>query len=321
MSATSFKGSLNIGESSLNEAIESNIVSYIDWGMLQLGAFNNVRIESSGAFGGSLARLRPVDDPRYAAGRVWESYRKNWVWESGVSAAQPPIAVSGIYVNNSFLPNGSGYYINYINGQVIFNSGISINSNVKVEYSYKWVDVLGSESVSWFRKSQTRSFRLDDETFIVNSGNWSDLAETRLQLPFIAVEVVGKGYEGYQIGGGQWVRPDILLHIVAEDSSTAKKIASILSEQNESSIFLYDLNRMQSQNKFPLNGRGELVDATLSYPTLIAPTGDGGFRYTSKVHGGKMRIFDAREQSTDMLTENVYHSKVRWSTEVVLPKI
>jgi hypothetical protein len=315
-----FKGYSDIGEPSFNEVLEDNLISYIDWGFLQLGAFTNIDIPASGVYGGDRCRLTCVQDPRYTAGRVWEAYRKNWVWQSGLNTSSQPVAISGIYVNNSFLPNSSGYYINYKNGQVIFDAAISASSTVKLSYSHKWVEVVGADSVPWFRKGQTRS-HLTNSSYVANSGAWSDLADVRLQMPFIAVEVVDKDYEGYQLGGGQWVRTDVLLHIIAENSQTAKKIASILSEQNEGAIFLFDTGRMADNDSFPLDGYGRLVDGSLSYPNLIAATGDGGFRYTSKVSGGKLRIFDTREQSADELTENVYHSTVRWSTEVVVPKI
>ena len=323
MATTFFKGSSRIGEHSFTEIIEDNIVSYVEWGFLELGAFFNITIPSSGSYGGSRHRLRCVKDPRYEDGQVWEAYRKNWVWQSGLSnVSEQPISISGVFINQNFMPRSSGtFFINYRNGQVIFNNKIATNSTVQLEYSHKWVDVVNSNSVPWFRKGQTRSFRVDDPLFIANSGVWNELADTRLQLPVVAVESVSKTYQGYQLGGSQYARTEFILHIIGEDSSSVKKISSILSSQNESTIYLFDVDRIADENRFSLDYRGEIASGALCYPDLIAPTGDGGYRFTRNAQRGTLRLYDCEEESVDTLNNNLYHGKVRWSTEVILNNI
>ncbi len=278
MGTTFFKGVSNIGETSITEVIEDNLVSYIDWGFLELGAFYNIRIASSGTFGGDRSRLRGVADPRYTNGQVWEGYRQDWIWQSGLSQApEQPIQISGVYVGSTFYPRGSGYHINYKYGQVIFDNPIATTSIVKLEYPHKWVSVVGAAEVPWFRNEQNRSYRVDDPRFLANSGVWNELAETRLQLPLVAVEVVDATRDGYQLGGGQWSRSQVILHILSEDPQIAKRIASILADQNESTIYVFDPDRLISQNSYPLDYRGEKSATPWGYPQLIAPTGDGGF--------------------------------------------
>jgi len=322
MPITSFKGYSDMGEFSFTEAVESNLIEFINWGFLQLGAYHNIAIPASGAFGGNRHRLISAQDPRYTNGQVWEAYRKNWVWESGVSqATAQPVAISGVFVDGSFIPKGSGCHINYKNGQVIFDSPISTTSTVQLEYSHKWVDVVGANNVPWFRKTQTRSFRVDDAAFTAGSGGWNDLAENRLQLPLVAVEAVGKDYEGYQLGGHQYVRTGVVLHVIAEDPQTAKRIASVLAEQSESTFFMYDPDLLAVHNRYPLDYRGEITPSAICYPDLIRPVASGGYRYNSKVQNGKLRISTSVEQETDRLHENIYHCPVRWGTEAILHQI
>ena len=322
MGTTSFKGTYNIGESSITEVIEDNLVSYIDWGFLQLGAFFNIQIPSSGAYGGDRHRLRSVADPRYIDGQVWEAYRQNWVWESGINLApEQPVSISGIYIGNTFYPRGSGYHIDYRHGQVVLDTAIATNSAIQLEYSHKWVSVVGAAEVPWFRNEQNRSFRVDDSNFLVGSGLWTELAETRLQLPLIAVEVTDHTYQGYQLGGGQWQRGQVILHVLAENSQIAKRISNILADQSDGTIFVYSPDQLVTQNKYPLDYRGDLTSDPLCYPALIASTGDGGFLMEDRIANGKLRIFDAHAQNHGQLTSNVYHSTVRWATEVILPRI
>jgi hypothetical protein len=321
MGTTYFKGSINIGESSMTEIIEENLISYINWGFLELGAFFNIEIPTSGAYGGNREKLRCVRDPRYTNGTIWEGYRQDWVWESGLThAAEQPIAISGVFVGSTFYPRGSGYHINYKYGQVIFDNPIPTNSVVKLEYSHKWVSTVGAAEVPWFRTDQQRSFRVDDPRFAANSGDWNTLAETKLQLPVVAVEVVDTSRDGYQIGGGQWSRGQVILHIISENAQIAKRIASILADQNEATIFLYDPDMMANQNAYPLDYRGDLNVNPKCYPALIIPSGEGGFLLEKAQHG-KMRIMDTHEQNHGQITQNLYHSTVRWGIEVILPRI
>jgi len=114
--------------------------------------------------------------------------------------------------------------------------------------------------------------------------------------------MVNKTYAGYQSGAGQWSRGDVILHVISENSQTTKRIASILSEQNESSIYMYDPDMLASQNRYPLNYLGDLNTNPLCYPDLIADSGIGGFRYTNKVQYGKLRISDVQESATEPLS-------------------
>ena len=76
---TKFQKVAEVGNSLLNSELESNLKWYIDWGMLGIGGWTDVTIPTSGAWGGTFDRLRPVQDPAYTDGQVWESSRKDWV--------------------------------------------------------------------------------------------------------------------------------------------------------------------------------------------------------------------------------------------------
>src|SRR5579859_2905287 len=101
---TQLKGVTDIGRPLLTEMLESNISQFFQWGLLNVGNFFQVRIPTSGAYGGDFSRLRLGDDPNFPAGQVWEGVRKDWVWESGLNYAVQPIQISGVYVNGSYYP-------------------------------------------------------------------------------------------------------------------------------------------------------------------------------------------------------------------------
>lgn len=259
MSFAVFKKYTQIGQSTFSDQIQSNLVSMLDYGLLCMGGFFTARTGVNAYYGNSHSNLRLSDDPRYMKGRVWESARSNWVWESNIEYNIQPISISGIYVNGSFLPNGSGYYIDYPRGRVVFNSSIPVTSQVKAEYSYRYYNVY-SANVMWFRELMNNSFRVDDHQFNqYGSGVWSLLSDNRAQLPCIFPYLVPRyNWKPKQLGGGEYLYHDVIFYIFAETPTDRDRIIDILSVQEEKRIFFYDKNLVAANNYYPLDVNGSL---------------------------------------------------------------
>lgn len=278
---TKLKGITHLGDSLLNEQLKANLVEYFNWALLEIGAFTNITIPSSGAFGGHYHRLRLSEDPNYTRGQVWEGARGDWVWQTGIEYGYQPINISGVRVNGTFYGSGtSGTYahkINYPLGRVIFDTAIATTCQVTMEYSHRYFHVAQSDT-PWFREIMFNSYRVDSEDFLrVGSGLWSTLAQTRVQLPAIVIETVPRRtLKGKQLGGGQWVSQDVLFHIFSETPWDRDKAVDILTYQKDFTIMLFDKNLMLSQSKYPLDFEGSRVANALMYPDLIKPTGEGG---------------------------------------------
>ena len=124
------KGIDNIFSTTLNNEIQDNIIEFLDWALLEKGNYFNVTLNELSPSSGDYSRLLPASGVNYANGRCWESFRKNWVWQSGISYNPPPIVgsnaskpgISRVYVNNAFYPSAtSGTYahkVDYYNGRV-----------------------------------------------------------------------------------------------------------------------------------------------------------------------------------------------------------
>jgi hypothetical protein len=67
-SYTRLKGINDISESTLCDQLESNLMTFFNWGMLCIGAFGSVDLGASGVYGGDMSRLRAVTDPNYQNG-------------------------------------------------------------------------------------------------------------------------------------------------------------------------------------------------------------------------------------------------------------
>lgn len=318
---TTLKGINNIGETTITEAVKSNLISYFDWGFIDKGGYNNISISMSGYYGGDFSKLRPVSDPRYTNGKIWESARSNWVWESGVSIGSP-ISISGIYINNTFHPaSGGTYTVDYPNGRIIFNTAISQTSTVKVAHSHKWVKFTDSDNIPLLSQVQTYSYRVDNSDFMSGSGDYILLNDQKFQLPLVAIQTLNGEFHPYEIGSGaRYKRDKIKMYILTEDGSSANKIGDILSFADEKTLYMFDVNRMASENRFPLTFNGAVASGALTYPQLIRTSGDGGYRYLEGVQHGKLRLYDCNTQGVQRLNDGVFMKTITFYTETILIK-
>lgn len=109
--------------------------------------------------------------------------------------------------------------------------------------------------------------------------------------------------------------------MIAEDKNTVDRLANIIKNQNEKTIYLYDTNKLTADNKFPLNQFGSPNSGFLTYPSLVQYSGDGGYRYTRGVLWGKMSFDEAQVQDRQQLTSNIYQRSVTLRTEAVLTNV
>jgi len=318
---TKFKGITDIGDMSTSEIISDNLITFIDWGLLDIGAFFNVTLGDLGAYGGSKDNLRLANDPNFNNGQVWESFHKNWIWQSGTTQGNP-ISISGVYVNDTFHETASvgtfAHHYDYPNGRVVFDSAISTTSTVELEYSYKWIDVTSARNIPFFRRVQPNANRLDSDHFgQIGSGDWDSAGFTRVQLPTIAVEVPPISDTSPHSLGTGWnnATHTIKLHILAEDDATAVRLADILVRQNDRTIYMFDTNEIASSGAFPLDFQGMVVAGAKTFPGLVDTNENGGFRWN------KLRFKEGKATNGEWLHNNLYLTTVRIETEVVLTDI
>ncbi len=272
MSFTSLKGFTSLADNLPDDHLRANIISFFDYGFLEKGNFHNVRIPTSGQYGGSKHKLELTNDPRYNDGQVWQGFRANWVWQSGVTGN--PVQISGVNVNGTFQPSSGigpySFYVDYPNGRVVFNSPISKTAAVTAEYSYKYANVVDANEFSFYRQLQDGSLRVDSPNFTnPASGNWATLPENRLQLPVIGVEVTSaRSCKPYAIGGGQWMDTRVIFHVLGENDKQASKLATAIVMQNEKTINTFSVAAISQGNLSPLDYKGSIAPGALTHPQM-----------------------------------------------------
>lgn len=320
-----FKGIQNIGQDTYSDILRANIISFIDWGLINNGGFFNVTIPTSGIYGGNGKEvLKPTKDPRYSDGQVWQAQRGNWVWQSGLKTQIQPIQCSGVQVDGNFYPlNTSGtysHYIDYPRGRIVFNNPISLNSVVKAEYSYKWVNVVDARDYTFLKTMQFDSLNTSNVQFnSIGSGDYDKTIDTRLQLPLIAIDVSNRTrMVGYEIGNASnYVYKTIICDIYGENDRNSNKLNDILTYQKDKTIYLYDTNEISRQRRFPLDSRGSINSGALTYPQLTEPSSLGGFRLINNCTG-TLLFKDAEGVNGSWISPTLYYSIVKYQTESIL---
>lgn len=266
---TQFKGVTALGDSLVSDQLEANLINFFDWSFLQVGGFFNV------TFPGTGTRLRLVSDPDYQDGQVWEGYRQEWVWEQSLpSGEQQPVGISGVWVNNSFVPYGSGFSINYPMGRVVFDSPLPTTARVACEFSFRRVRMATSDA-EWFQDLQFNTLELSSENeaqFLeVASGAWNVLAKNRIQLPVIVVEAVSRvRMKGLQIGSKARVHEqDVIFHVLADTPFDRKQLHDIVIEQWNHQLVLFDKNQVDDADAWPLDEEGQPRPSGLTYPEMV----------------------------------------------------
>lgn len=277
MNYTSLRGVNNYGDTLMDSHLCLGVQYFFDWGTLNVGGFQNVSIPKTNLYGGSEHLLRRVSDPNYTYGQVWEAFRKNWVWETGLSYSVQPTDISGVYVNSTFYPKTiTGAYahiIDYENGRIIFDTAISTSATVALNYSYKRVSYLYDDE-DWYKRLKFDTLKFTGNQFNqVGSGIYNELGQTRVQLPAVVLEIAGGDSPvGYELGhNSQYIYRNVLFNIIAESKWERDNLVSLVQLQNHKTINLLDFNEMAQQNKFPLNMYGSRASGAMIYPDMVNP--------------------------------------------------
>ena len=315
ISNNTFYGVTSLNQNFYTSSVEDNLKSYINYNMLNIGGFVNVNVQTSGLYNNiTFDRLKPINAVGQDTNTIWQTPKRDWVWESDVSFNNStPNAISGIYVNNTLYPapSGSGaitYTLDYPNGSVIFNNPLSSATKIHMAYSYRWCQVIKSVDSEW-KLLQQLTYKPTDTT----KTNLSNiLGEHRLQMPCIVIEPTPNTFDiPYELGSLKSYRnQDILLHVYSENLNDNNKIVDILRLQKDNNIVMYDIKKLISDNVYPLQYNGSINPSGLNYSEIIN---------NSAFHWKKLYIKDINliDQQKNTVSDLIW-CMLRMTVEVIL---
>jgi hypothetical protein len=303
------KGNKTFYEYEASDIVGENIKRWLEYGLLELGAYTVVSFDNPTSGYTNLKRVK--DESFGGTGRVYEGLGPSWVWESGVSipSGYPSIfRASGVRINSTFFPTETttgtfAHKIDFRNGRVIFDAAIPAGSSVKCEYVMRDVDVFLHDEPKWKTIVNEYLSRFSSLDTLSPSGMAAVLKTRRIWLPTVVVEPFSSSKAPLQLGGGEIQSFDIEFHIFADRPFDNKRIIDTLTNQFETVLDLYDINEAPPQ----YNNNGTVHSGALPYPTLGDRNGQyfWTFGFIETVNG------DAIESSTD-----VYRGEVTYNVRV-----
>lgn len=307
---TQFQHVTSIGQRDAIGNLEDNLKGFLDWSFLNIGAYINVTMPTSGIDGIALHQLKPVSDPSQKS-KIWQAPIKDWIYETGVNG-QNPINISGIFVNNTFLPapTGSGNYtysINYPLGHISFTNNISTNSIVELEYSYRYVQVYKANESPWWKELQDNTY---NTAYFKSNKDYSTITANHIiQMPSIMIEPIARTVQiPVELGSTRnRIIQDVLLHVFTENPAQRSNLMDILLLQKDKTIVLYDISKVIKNNVFPLDYKGQINPSGLNYEQIVD---------NIEYYQYKATINNSIISEINNFSNSLYNGIIRWSVEI-----
>jgi hypothetical protein len=257
------------GDPSLSEIITENIITFMKYGLLEIGAYYNIARGQTNFYGVNESQLRPVVMQGNTNFTIYRGVKHDWIWESGIglrsAGGAQPVQISGIYVNNVFYATGSsitgtGYFVDYSRGQIVFSHPLPSSYVVECPQAIRYVQVYPIDGYV-HRKLNNEWLNNPGATGVINS--------TELQAYLPAIFVGCKKIDtksGVELGSqSKRVRAEIEFDVIASNSVDRNKILDICYNLENKAIAFYNVATAPK----PLSASGTLNSTALTWPQLI----------------------------------------------------
>lgn len=307
-----FKNTTNITNKNVIFYLEDSLKMFLDYAFLQIGGFINVNRPTTFIRNNDgLSRLNRTNDPMFQ-NRAWESVKKDWVYETEIEFDHiSPNAISGIYINNNFVPGPTGispntYKINYPEGKIVFDKMLPDSTSIELDYSYRYVQVYKSEDCGWFRELQSSNLTRKDFEY---KGDNFLTANHRVQMPCIISEMTPRTILiPYELGNiTNIVNQDILLYVLSENASKRKEIVETLLMQKDNTFNILDTNKISKDNANDLFYDGQKNPNRSNY---------GQFSENSDYIKNRAIVKNTTITEFNTITDSLYLGIVRWTIEI-----
>lgn len=287
----------SIGNMSVSEKLEANLITWFDWGFLDKGGYINVEIDQTGCYVANQSLLTQVTDIRNS-GVYWQG-PENMVYESDISASPAPFVPPLIYINGILDVSG---VVNYRDGR-IEPSTASSGDSIKAKFSYKWVNFTSARSSPNARRIKYRHTRTD-----INNGDISLPNEGQIQLPSVIFDVPpissSKPY-GLDRWGARVYYHDIDVYVVGESANDVTRICDYICAQQGFAFDGFDPQLVVSSGDFPLN-----FDGTIN-------SGKNHQQLSEDHPWVTINIEEARGIWSAYIHEHIYEANIRLRTKLV----
>lgn len=259
----------NLVDNLVLNTLEVNLKSYLDNAFLNIGAFTSIDINQNNIFNSPVSTLTLSTDQDFASGRVWDGFRKDWVYETDIDYnSNSPIDITTVNVDGVDVT--TGFYVDYLNGRIIFDTALSPSATVKTSFTYRNIQVNRASDVPWWRLLQFNSL---DSTNIGNEGgNWNIGPYHRIQMPTIIVDSVPRSRNlPHELGSNSLrIEQDVIFNIISETKNERNQLLDVIRLQHDNTVKLYDLTAAAQNDVLPLDYRGYKNPNAQTYSDILS---------------------------------------------------
>lgn len=249
-------------------SLEVNLKLFLDHAFLSIGSWSDVSFDQTNFITSPLCKLELDEDPSFKRGRVWISAKKDWVYDTTITYNEKsPISYNEILINDNL---ATGYYIDYINGRIIFDQPKAPSSIIKATYSYANIQTYRSSDCPWWKIIESGNIEPKDMKS-TGIGQWTIGPYHKIQMPCIVIDAVPRARNlPYELGSKSLkIEQDILFNVLTENKNDRNQLLDIIRLQQDNTIWLFNINKAAQDNKLPLNPNGSINTNGLNYNELI----------------------------------------------------
>lgn len=263
-------------DSTLEDIILRNIIEFMKWGLLEVGAFYNIEKDQLNHLGENESVLRRVNYPGQTPNTIFKGAKNDWVYETGInlkySGGSQPIRPTGVFIND--VPVTSGFKINYALGAVIFNT--TTTGTVKVPHTLRAVSILTKDSYEY------RKITYDWPNRYNASGHEDDI-EIRAFLPAIFIGLDNYRSKPLELGSRSKITTaQLSFDIYTSNPQEIKKLSDTCYMLESKTVRFFDLPTTPKA----LNSDGTLSTGYIPWPSSVSLNygGKGRFKENASIN-------------------------------------
>lgn len=276
-------------QKTLEDQILLNVISYLQYGLLEIGAYYNIRKGQNDYLGNNASQLKMISGYGVPNNRYYQTLKNQIIWESGINytfsptAAQSIIPISGIYYQNTFYPNGSGvlgtgFIVDYNRGLVVFDHPMG-TGKVEMEHSLRVANLYNTDDNQYRRLINYYMNR--DQWSTAGSGLDNDNVNLRNYLPCIAIHINGFSSKPMGIGSrNKYATANLDFEVLAMTAADRKRLSDLLYLLEEKSFPTFNINEVQ-----PIfNQSGSIYSGTKTWNDLVHSNYMGNGRFSDNAN-------------------------------------
>jgi hypothetical protein len=256
---------------------------FIDQELLRDGCYDVITSGTQFYDGADMSVMVPDTDAEvlaegaYLPGQIWQSLFRNWMYQQAPTL-NPSVVLqhwptafraSGVFIEGAFRLEDDAVYphsIDYINGRVIFDSPLPLETTIHSEFTYKTVQILSLREFNNQLRNGVLEQQYKTNPFTAGQLVYPSGMSKITPLPIIFIENMGRTYGNYQLGDRSLIaRDELTCEIWALDESTRDNLIDLVSFQHRKSFPIINYNIAP----FPLSGlKNELSPDYVPYISL-----------------------------------------------------